>query len=244
MMIIKAQESQVIELLLRSYLLNLWVDVYEISLNIHCNYPGTMKKKVWNLRSRIRRSSHALPSSNVLAKTVGNMMRNWMPGWTPVSSPLFVPVRIAEASPPFLINTIRKGIALKAHMLLVEIKGRNNSLVVFSKVKKSLVQSFQDCDQMYRKICKCIFDKDLLVGLGLHISRFYHLHGEILILLLWTSYFISVSFLPGVTDIDRCTQQTAPSQPEYERELAVQTSGLFPSNQTVTLTWELHSLIL
>lgn len=93
-----------------------------------------------------------------------------MPGWTPVSSPLFVPVRIAEAAPPFLINTIRKGIALKAHMLLVEIKGRNNSLVVFSKVKKSLVQSFQDCDQMYRKICKCIFDKDLLVGLGLHIS--------------------------------------------------------------------------
>ena len=92
---------------------------------------------------------------------------------------------------------------------------------------------------MYRKICKCIFDKDLLVGLGLHISlsQLYHLHGEILILLLcWTSYFISVSFLPGVTDIDRCTQQTAPSQPEYERELAVQTSGLFPSNQTVTLT--------
>ena len=149
MMIVKAQESQVIELLLRSYLLNLWVDVYEISLNIHCNYPGTMKKKVWNLRSRIRRSSHALPSSNVLAKTVGNMMRNWMPGWTPVSSPLSVPVRIAEAArllsrsdaPPFLINTIRKGISLKAHTLLVEIKGRNNSLAVFSKVKKSLVQS-------------------------------------------------------------------------------------------------------
>ena len=46
MMIGKAQESQVIDLLLRSYLLNPWVDVYEISVNIHCNYPGTMKKKV------------------------------------------------------------------------------------------------------------------------------------------------------------------------------------------------------
>lgn len=46
MMIGKAQESQVIHLLLRSYLLNPWVDVYEISLNIHCNYPGTMEEKV------------------------------------------------------------------------------------------------------------------------------------------------------------------------------------------------------
>lgn len=133
---VKAQESKVIDLLLRSYLLNPWVDVYEISLNIHCNYPGIMKKKVWNLRSRIKRSRHALPSSNVLAKTVGNMMRNWMPGLTPVSSPLFVPVRIVEAThllscsdaPPFLINTIRKGISLKAHMLLVKIKGRNKTL--------------------------------------------------------------------------------------------------------------------
>lgn len=117
-------------------------------------------------------------------------------------------------------------------------------MVVFSKVKKSLVQFLQDRDQMYQKICKCIFRKGLLVGLGLHISlsRLYHLHGEILILLLcWTSYFISISFLPGVTDIAHCTQQTAPSQPESERELAVQTCGLFPSNQTVTLTWELYS---
>lgn len=119
-------------------------------------------------------------------------------------------------------------------------------MVVFSKVKKTLVQSFQDRDQMYQKICKCIFGKDLLVGLGLHISlsRLYHLHGEILILLLcWTTYFISISFLPGVTNIDHCTQHTAPSQPEYEGELAVQTCGLFPNNQTVTLTWELHSLM-
>lgn len=43
---VKAQESKVIDLLLRSYFLNPWVDVYEISLNIHYNYPGTMKKKV------------------------------------------------------------------------------------------------------------------------------------------------------------------------------------------------------
>lgn len=124
MMVVKAQESQVIDLLLRSYLLNPWVDVCEISLNIHCNDPGTMKKK--SLKSgkcRIKRSSRALPSLNVLAKTVGNMMRNRMPDWTPVSSPLFFPVRIVDAArllscsqaPPFLISPIRKGISLKAH---------------------------------------------------------------------------------------------------------------------------------
>lgn len=118
-----------IDLLLRSYLLNPWVDVCEISLNIHCNDPGTMKKK--SLKSgkcRIKRSSRALPSLNVLAKTMGNMMRNRMPDWTPVSSPLFFPVRIVDAArllscsqaPPFLISPVRKGISLKAHLLLVE----------------------------------------------------------------------------------------------------------------------------
>lgn len=56
-------------------------------------------------------------------------------------------------------------------MLLVEkLKEGIKLFGSISKVKKSLVQSFQDRDQMYQKIRKCIFGKDLLVGLGLHIS--------------------------------------------------------------------------
>ena len=126
-------------------------------------------------------------------------------------------------------------------MLLVEkLKEGIKLFGSISKVKKSLVQSFQDCDQMYQKIRKCIFGKDLLVGLGLHISlsldyttcmgkfKFYFFVGQHILFLFHS--------LPGVTNIDHCTQQTAPRQPEYERELAVQTCGLFPSNQTVCNT--------
>lgn len=45
-MMVEAQGSQVGDLLPSSCLLNRWVDVCVVSLNIHCNHLGTMKKEL------------------------------------------------------------------------------------------------------------------------------------------------------------------------------------------------------